>query len=107
SMAFCTVSEAGYCRAPRPAAVMTALVICTSPGPCCPDAQTAEVSRIAVAQSQPFAAPGFWKISLQRPFLASNPRVLLQFRRKPAVAGMRCLAYVWGGRDLRAVAPRS
>ena len=28
SMAFCTVSEAGYCRAPRPAAVITAFVTC-------------------------------------------------------------------------------
>ena len=27
-MAFCTVSDAGYCRAPRPAAVITALEIC-------------------------------------------------------------------------------
>ena len=33
SIAFWTVSEAGYCRAPRPAAVMTALVICTAVGP--------------------------------------------------------------------------
>ena len=31
SMAFCTVSDAGYCRAPRPAAVITALEICTAP----------------------------------------------------------------------------
>src|SRR5262249_10547737 len=31
SIAFWTVSDAGYCRAPLPAAVMTALVICTSP----------------------------------------------------------------------------
>src|SRR4051812_12377577 len=33
SMAFCAVSKAGYCLAPRPAAVMTALVICTSDRP--------------------------------------------------------------------------
>src|SRR5579883_1965719 len=30
SIAFCTVSAAGYCRAPRPAAVITALDICTA-----------------------------------------------------------------------------
>ena len=30
SIAFCTVSKAGYCRAPRPAAVMTAFVIRTA-----------------------------------------------------------------------------
>ena len=35
SMAFCTVSDAGYCRAPRPAAVITALVICTAGFPLC------------------------------------------------------------------------
>ncbi|MGZ3387032.1 MAG: hypothetical protein ACXWNF_17085, partial [Isosphaeraceae bacterium] len=33
----------------------------------------AEVSRIAAAESQPFAAPGFCKLSLQRPFPAGNP----------------------------------
>ena len=33
SMAFCTVSDAGYCRAPRPAAVITALEICTERHP--------------------------------------------------------------------------
>ncbi len=29
SIAFCTLSATGYCRAPRPAAVITALVTCT------------------------------------------------------------------------------
>ena len=47
SIAFCTVSDAGYCRAPRPAAVMTALVICTSPRPCCRLLRPSSSRRIA------------------------------------------------------------
>ena len=73
----------------------TALVICTSPGPCCPVAQIAEVLRIAITQSRPFAAPGFCKLSLLRPFPASNPRVLT-LPRSGAIFNFVAAMLDWG-----------
>ena len=95
SIAFCTVSDAGYCRAPRPAAVMTTLVICTSPGPCCPVAQTAELLGTAAPEAQPFMTSSFRTISLLRPFPASNPRVLT-LPRSGAIFNFVATMLAWG-----------
>src|SRR5579864_5086562 len=82
SIAFWTVSEAGYCRAPRPAAVMTALVICTSGCPVSCSTRPQQAHTPTPAENP--AISGSLAYLERAP--TGNPRPLTGFRRTDTVS---------------------